>query len=90
MGNVKPFVPYGTLLSGDNEKLKGVVEEIKEGISKVDKIVNEEIEKLTKTIEESKVSAAAFEEFVQKQAFPYQQSQQLNCYQLSLLYRLSC
>jgi hypothetical protein len=66
MGNVKPFVPYGTLLSGDNEKLKDVVEEVKEGVSKVDKIVNEEIEKLDKSIEESKVSVAAFEEFVQK------------------------
>ena len=66
MGNVKPFVTYGTLLSGDNEKLKEVVEKVKEGVSKVDKIVNEEIEKLTKAIEESKVSAAAFEEFAQK------------------------
>ena len=66
MGNVKPFVPYSTLLSDDNEKLKGVVEEIKESATKVDKIVNEEIEKLTKAIEDSKVSAAAFEEFVQK------------------------
>ena len=66
MGNAKPFVPYDTLLSGDNEKLKGVVEELKKGVSKVDKIVNEEIEKLTKAIEETKVSVAAFEEFVQK------------------------
>ena len=66
MGNVKPFVPYSTLLSDDNEKLKSVVEEIKESSSKVDKIVNEEIEKLTKAVEDSKVSVAAFDEFVQK------------------------
>ena len=65
MGNVKPFIPNGTLLNGDNEKLKGVVEEFKECVSEIDKIVNEEIEKLAKAIEETKVSVAAFDEFVQ-------------------------
>lgn len=67
MENVKPYIPYGTLLSGYKEnKLKSIVEEIKKGASKVDKIVNEEIEKLTKAIEETKVSVAAFDEFVRK------------------------
>lgn len=65
MGNVKPVIPNGTLLNGDNEKLKGVVEEFKECVSEIDKIVNEEIEKLAKAIEETKVSVAAFDEFVQ-------------------------
>ena len=67
MENVKPFIPYGILLSDYKEnKLKNIVEEIKNGALKVDKIINEEIEKLTKAIEESKVSIAAFEEFAQK------------------------
>ena len=66
MGDAKPFISYGTLLKGDNEKLKGVVEEFKECVSEVDKIVNEEIEKLGKSIEEAKVSVAAFDEFVRK------------------------
>ena len=66
MGNVKPVIPNGTLLNGDNEKLKGVVEEFKECGSEIDKIVNEEIEKLLKSTEEAKVSVSAFDEFVQK------------------------
>lgn len=66
MGDVKPVIPNGTLLNGDNEKLKGVVEEFKECVSEIDKIVNEEIEKLVKSTEEAKVSVAAFDEFVQK------------------------
>ena len=68
MGNAKPleekFVAYSTLLSYDNEKLKGAVERLKKCVSRVDEIVNREIEKVAKAIEESKVSAAAFEEFV--------------------------
>lgn len=66
MGNVKPVIPNGTLLNGDNEKLKGVVEEFKECVSEIDKIVNEEIEKLVKSTEEAKVNVSAFDEFVQK------------------------
>lgn len=66
MENVKPLVPYVILLNNDNDSLKVFVEGLKGCVSKVDKIVNEEIEKLTKAIEETKVSVAAFEEFVQK------------------------
>lgn len=68
MGNAKPleekFVAYSTLLNYDNEKLKGAVERLKKCVSRVDEIVNQEIEKVAKAIEESKVSTAAFEEFV--------------------------
>ena len=68
MGNAKPleekFVAYSTLLSYDNEELKGAVERLKKCVSRVDEIVNRELDKVAKAIEESKVSAAAFEEFV--------------------------
>lgn len=66
MEEAKQYIPHNTLLSDDNEKLKGVVEKVKNGVSKVDEIVNGEIEKLTNAIEESKVSVASFEEFAQK------------------------
>lgn len=68
MGNAKPleekFVAYSTLLDYDNEKLEGAVERLKKCVSRVDEIVNRELEKVAKAIEESKVSTVAFEEFV--------------------------
>lgn len=62
MVNAKSLISYNALLSTNDSILTNVVEQS----SRVNEIVNEEIEKLTKAIEESKVSIAAFDEFVQK------------------------
>ena len=62
MVNAKSLISYNALLSTNDSILKNVVEQS----SRVNEIVNEEIEKLDKAIEESKISAVAFEEFVQK------------------------
>lgn len=62
MANAKSLISYNALLSTNDSILKNVVEQS----SRVNEIVNEEIEKLAKAIEESKVSIAAFEEFAQK------------------------
>ena len=62
MVNAKSLISYNALLSTNDSILKNVVEQS----SRVNEIVNEEIEKLAKAIEESKVSIAAFEEFAQK------------------------
>ena len=61
MVNAKSLISYNALLSTNDSILKNVVEQS----SRVNEIVNEEIEKLDKAIEESKISAVAFEEFVQ-------------------------
>lgn len=61
MVNAKSLISYNALLSTNDSILKNVVEQS----SRVNEIVNEEIEKLDKASEESKISAAAFEEFVQ-------------------------
>ena len=61
MVNAKSLISYDVLLSTNDSMLKNVVEQA----SRVNEIVNEEIKKLDKAIEESKISAAAFEEFVQ-------------------------
>ena len=61
MVNAKSLISYDVLLSTNDSMLKNVVEQS----SRVNEIVNEEIEKLDKAIEESKISASAFEEFVQ-------------------------
>ena len=61
MVNAKSLISYDVLLSTNDSMLKNVVEQA----SRVNEIVNEEIEKLDKAIEESKISASAFEEFVQ-------------------------
>lgn len=62
MVNAKSLISYNTLLSTNDSILKNVVEQS----SRVNEIVNEEIEKLDKASEESKISIAAFEEFAQK------------------------
>lgn len=62
MVNAKSLISYNTLLSTNDSILKNVVEQS----SRVNEIVNEEIEKLDKVSEESKISIAAFEEFAQK------------------------
>lgn len=62
MMNAKSLISYNALLSTNDSILKNVVEQS----SRVNEIVNEEIEKLDKAIEESKISIAAFEEFAQK------------------------
>ena len=62
MVNAKSLISYNALLSTNDSILKNVVEQS----SRVNEIVNEEIEKLDKAIEESKISAVAFDEFVQK------------------------
>lgn len=62
MVNAKSLISYNALLSTNDSILKNVVEQS----SRVNEIVNEEIEKLDKASEESKVSIAAFEEFAQK------------------------
>ena len=62
MGNAKSLISYSALFNANDSILKNVVEQS----SRVNEIVNEEIEKLDKAIEESKISAVAFEEFVQK------------------------
>ena len=62
MVNAKSLISYNALLSTNDSILKNVVEQS----SRVNEIVNEEIEKLDKASEESKISAAAFDEFVQK------------------------
>ena len=62
MVNAKSLISYNALLSTNDSILKNVVEQS----SRVNEIVNEEIEKLDKAIEESKISIAAFEEFAQK------------------------
>ena len=64
MREVKPRACYSDLLTPYT--LESIVKRHNECASKVNKIVNEEIEKLTKAIEETKVSVAAFDEFVQK------------------------
>ena len=64
MRNVKPLASYSDLLAPYT--LESIVKRHNECALKVNKIVNEEIEKLTKAIEETKVSVAAFDEFVQK------------------------
>ena len=61
MVNAKSLISYNALLSTNDSILKNVVEQS----SRVNEIVNEEIEKLDKASEEFKISAAAFEEFVQ-------------------------
>ena len=61
MVNAKSLISYNALLSTNDSILKNVVEQS----SRVNEIVNGEIEKLDKAIEESKISAVAFEEFVQ-------------------------
>ena len=62
MVNAKSLISYNALLSTNDSILKNVVEQS----SRVNEIVNEEIEKLDKASEESKISIAAFEEFAQK------------------------
>ena len=62
MVNAKSLISYNALLSTNDSILTNVVEQS----SRVNEIVNEEIEKLDKAREESKVSIAAFEEFAQK------------------------
>ena len=62
MVNAKSLISYNALLSTNDSILTNVVEQS----SRVNEIVNEEIEKLDKASEESKVSIAAFEEFAQK------------------------
>ena len=62
MVNAKSLISYNALLSTNDSILKNAVEQS----SRVNEIVNEEIEKLDKASEESKVSIAAFEEFAQK------------------------
>lgn len=64
IGNVKPLASYSDLLTPYT--LESIVKRHNECASKVNKIVNEEIEKLAKAIEEAKVSVTAFDEFVQK------------------------
>ena len=66
MRNVNPRASYSDLLSAHTNMLDDIVKRYKECASKVGEIVDEEIEKLTKAKEESKISAAAFEEFVRK------------------------
>ena len=65
MGNAKSLISYSALFGANDSILKNVVEQFKGCASRVNEIVNEEIEKLDKASEESKISAAAFEEFVQ-------------------------
>lgn len=65
MGNDKSRLSYSALFTANDSILKNVVEQFKGCASRVNEIVNEEIEKLDKAREESKISAAAFEEFVQ-------------------------
>ena len=62
MVNAKSLISYNALLSTNDSILKNVAEQS----SRVNEIVNEEIEKLDKASEESKISIAAFEEFAQK------------------------
>lgn len=62
MVNAKSLISYNALLSTNDSILTNVVEQS----SRVNEIVNEEIEKLDKASEESKISIAAFEEFAQK------------------------
>ena len=65
MGNAKSLISYSALYGANDSILKNVVEQFKGCALRVNEIVNEEIEKLDKASEESKISAAAFEEFVQ-------------------------
>ena len=65
MGNAKSLISYSALFNANDSILKNVVEQFKGCSLRVNEIVNEEIKKLDKAIEESKISAAAFEEFVQ-------------------------